>query len=66
MRPDFSPPRGWPAHVFHTRKKVIGFSGVGLTKQELELPHYDFSRETKQNKLKYFNSNCAAPDPQAV
>lgn len=56
MRLDCRPSQGWPALLLHTRKKVIGFSNVSLTQQELELPHCDFSKQTNQKEWKYLYS----------
>lgn len=54
MRLDFRPSQGWPALLFHTRKKVIGFSYVGLIQQEGAATLWRL--RTNQNEWKYLYS----------
>lgn len=54
MRLDFRPSEGWTALLFHTRKKMIGFSYVGLIQQEGAATLWLL--KTNQNKWKYLCS----------
>lgn len=61
MRLDFRPSQGWPALLFHSRKKVIGFSYVGLIQQEGASTLWLQDTQTKPNE-----NIGALSDPQAV